>query len=138
VRFAIEYEGQLIGGAGFYRKPSGVAELGFWLGKQWWGLGFATEASRAVVAYGFKNGRVPGFSSAHFIDNLASARVLNKLGFEPTARGRIACVARGYDVEAITYWLSRERALLTVPPLASPPPTPFWRAWLGRLGASER
>jgi len=134
-RFAIEHEGRLIGGAGFYRRPSGAAELGFWLGRQWWRQGFATEATRAVVRFGLSNPRLPGYSSAHFVDNPASARVLLKLGFEPVGRGYIACVSRGHDVEVITYWLDRERALLAVPPLAAKIVQPArWRAWLDPFG----
>ncbi len=78
VRFAIELERRLIGGAGYYRRRSGVAELGFWLGRPWWGQGYATEAARAVVRHGFGNRRLPGFSSARFDDNPASARVLRQ------------------------------------------------------------
>jgi RimJ/RimL family protein N-acetyltransferase len=85
VRFAIEREGRLIGGVGFYRRRSGAAELGFWLGRPWWRYGYATEAARAVIGFGFKTRRLPGFSSAHFVDNPASARVLAKLGFSPWA-----------------------------------------------------
>jgi RimJ/RimL family protein N-acetyltransferase len=134
VRFAIELQGGLIGGVGFYRRPSGAAELGFWLGRPWWGYGYATEASRAVIALGFRTRRLPGFSSAHFADNRASARVLAKLGFEPVGRGTIICVARGHDVEAVTYWLDRERAALSIPQLRGEPhEAPRWRAWLGRL-----
>jgi RimJ/RimL family protein N-acetyltransferase len=132
VRFAIERERRLIGGAGYYRRPSGVAELGFWLGRPWWGQGYATEATRAVVRHGFANRRLPGFSSARFDDNPASARVLAKLGFEAVGRGTIACAARGHDVEVVTYWLDRQRAMLTSPPLvAAEAPQPRWRAWLG-------
>ena len=47
---------------------------------------------------GFKAHRVPGFTSAHFVDNPASGRVLAKLGFEPAGRGWIGCAARGHDV----------------------------------------
>jgi ribosomal-protein-alanine N-acetyltransferase len=134
-RFAIELEGNLIGGAGYYRRPSGVAELGFWLGRPWWGQGYATEATRAVVGYGLANSRLPGFSSAHFIDNPASARVLAKLGFEPVGRGQIACAARGHDVEVMTYWLDRRRAIDLVPSLAAEvPPAPRWRSWLSLFG----
>jgi RimJ/RimL family protein N-acetyltransferase len=136
VRFAIERQGKLIGGVGFYRRPSGAAELGFWLGRQLWGLGYATEAARAVVGYGFANRRLPGFSSARFVDNAASARVLAKLGFEAVGRGAIACVARGYDVESITYWLDRQRALRIVPrSVVQEAPRPRWRTWLGLFGA---
>jgi len=53
-RFAIELDGQLIGGAGYYRRPSGVAELGFWLGRPWWGQGLATEAARAEAGLSSK------------------------------------------------------------------------------------
>ena len=44
-RFAICRKGVLIGGAGTFRRESGVGELGFWLGRAWWGQGFATEAA---------------------------------------------------------------------------------------------
>ena len=132
VRFAIELEGQLIGGAGFYRRRSGAAELGFWLGRPWWGCGYATEATRAVVKYGFEARRLPGFTSSHFVDNRASAGVLRKLGFEPVGRGTIACAARGCEVEAVTYWLPPRRAAVGQP-VAVSAPEPRWRAWLSRL-----
>ena len=136
VRFGIEREGQLIGGVGYYRRPSGIAELGFWIGRPWWGQGFATEASRAVVCHGFANPRLPAFSSAHFTDNPASARVLAKLGFEPTGTGRIACAARRHDVDVVTYWLDRQHALVgaagTTVQAARQPAR--WRAWFGFFG----
>lgn len=133
VRFAIERDGRLMGGVGFYRRSSGVAELGFWLGVQWWGQGYATEAARAVLARGARNPRLPGFSSAHFIDNPASARVLNKLGFEPMGQARIACAARRREVEAVTYWLDRRQVARNMPAAQDEAPQPRWRAWLGRL-----
>jgi len=137
VRFAIELEGRLIGGDGFYRKPSGVAELGFWLGKPWWGQGYATEASRAVIRHGFANPRLPAFSSAHFTDNQASARVLAKLGFEPIGHGRIACAARQHDVDVVMYWLDRQSAFVGEPGGGSQVrPLARWRVWLGLLGGA--
>jgi len=137
VRFAIERDGRLIGGVGFYRRPSGAGELGFWLGRPWWGRGLATEAAGAVVRCGLANRRLPGYSSAHFVDNHASARVLAKLGFEPTGRGRIACAARGHDMEVVVYWLGRERAARLAPPSAArQQEQPRWRALLGRIGGA--
>jgi RimJ/RimL family protein N-acetyltransferase len=134
VRFAIEFNGQLIGGAGYYRRRSGAAELGFWLGRPWWGRGYATEATQAIVRYGFQTRRLPGFTSSHFVDNWASAGVLRKLGFEPVGRGTIISVARGHDVEAVTYWLSAERAMHVLPPhVTVREPSPRWRTWLSRL-----
>jgi RimJ/RimL family protein N-acetyltransferase len=138
VRFGIEREGRLIGGVGYYRRPSGVAELGFWLGRSWWGHGYATEASRAVLRHGFANPRLPAFSSAHFTDNPASARVLVKLGFEPTGRGRIACAARQQDVEVVTYWLDRQGVLMGEPARGSQAARQpaRWRVWLGLFGGA--
>jgi RimJ/RimL family protein N-acetyltransferase len=134
VRFAIELDGQLIGGAGYYRRRSGAAELGFWLGRPWWGRGYATEATRTIVRYGFHLRRLPGFTSSHFVDNWASAGVLRKLGFEPVGRGRITSIARGHDVEAVTYWLGAQRATHLAPQTAMARPATRLRAWLGRLG----
>ena len=135
VRFAIELNGRLIGGAGYYRRPSGTAELGFWLGRDWWDRGYATEATRAVLRHGFAVGRLPGFTSSHFVDNDASAGVLRKLGFEPTGRCRIICTARGHEVEAVTYWLPASPTAQTQTVVARPEPTAAgrWRAWLSRL-----
>lgn len=134
IRFALELTGQLIGGAGYYRRRSGAAELGFWLGRPWWGRGFATEATQAIVQYGFGTRRLPGFTSSHFVDNWASAGVLRKLGFEAVGRGYIISVARGHEVEAVTYWLSAQRAMNMLPPhVKSERPPARWRTWLGRL-----
>lgn len=133
VRFAIELERKLIGGAGYYRRRSGTAELGFWLGREWWGSGFATEATRAVLRYGFEVKRLPGFTSSHFVDNNASANVLRKLGFEPVGRGRIICSARGHEVEAVTYWLPAKPAAQAQPVMAGTPAAGRWRTWLARL-----
>jgi RimJ/RimL family protein N-acetyltransferase len=134
VRFAIDLDGLLIGGAGYYQRRSGTAELGFWLGREWWGRGYATEATREVLRYGFDVKRVPGFTSSHFVDNSASANVLRKLGFEPSGRGRIICAARGYEVEAVTYWLASLPARLAKPvSTVRSPAAGRWRAWLARL-----
>ena len=133
VRFALELDGRLIGGAGYYQRRSGTAELGFWLGREWWGHGYATEATREVLRYGFEVKRVPGFTSSHFVDNNASANVLRKLGFEPVGRGLIVCAARGREVEAVTYWLPAKPAALTQPVAVETPTAGRWRAWLARL-----
>jgi [ribosomal protein S5]-alanine N-acetyltransferase len=134
VRFAIEVNGRLIGGAGYYQRRTGTAELGFWLGREWWGCGYATEATTAVLKHGSEVGRLPGFTSSHFVDNNASAGVLRKLGFEPTGRCRIICTARGYEVEAVTYWLpARPSAQMQTVVARHEMTAGRWRAWLSRL-----
>jgi RimJ/RimL family protein N-acetyltransferase len=124
-RFAIDYNGRLVGGVGYFHRPSGAGELGFWLGREYWGLGFATEAARAVTAYGFGTGRVPAFSSSHFLDNPASQRVLVKLGFAPSGQSSIWCEARKSMVPTMEYWLDARPG--------AKPDDPGWRGLLGKV-----
>ncbi len=72
---------QLVGSVGFLNiKPREEAEFGYIIGRQWWGRGYATEACRALLAWGFGT---LGFNEvcAHAMTrNPASSRVLEKLG----------------------------------------------------------
>ena len=91
---------ELVGACGLGRRPSGAVELGYWIAKSRWGLGYATEACRALVEIGRTLG-LPSLEGSHFVDNPASGRVLEKLGFEPTGliAPRLSC-ARGAEVPA--------------------------------------
>lgn len=75
---------RLIGGIGIGCMPSGDYELGYWIAPHYWGLGFATEAGRAMIAHAREALRLPRLSAGHFLDNPQSGRVLTKLGFRPT------------------------------------------------------
>ena len=55
-------------------------ELGYWLGKLYWNQGYATEAARAVVAYGFEVLKLNRIYAYYYTRNPASARVLEKIG----------------------------------------------------------
>lgn len=123
VRFAIELNSRMIGSAGYFRRNSGAAELGFWLGRAHWGMGLATEAAGAVIRYGIGADGHTTFSSAHFVDNPASGRVLSKLGFEPIGIARMWCSARGAEVDAVGLWLTQERAVAVLGPIAVAAPT---------------
>jgi RimJ/RimL family protein N-acetyltransferase len=48
---AVERDGQLIGAVGYIERDAEQAEIGYWIGKPWWGNGYATEAARTLVAY---------------------------------------------------------------------------------------
>lgn len=80
---------QLVGAVGFGRKPdSGEMELGYWIARAHWGLGYATEAGQAAVAIARDTLRLKRLIAGHFLDNPASGRVLAKLGFRPTGEVR--------------------------------------------------
>ena len=73
---------QLIGGVGLSRVADGH-ELGYWISRRHWGLGYATEAATAVTALACSLG-LRRLEASPFVDNPASSRVLVKLGFKPT------------------------------------------------------
>lgn len=76
---------RLIGGCGVHLDDEGRPELGYWIARAYWGLGFATEAGRAVLGMARAAG-VSGIRAGHFIDNPASGKVLRKLGFRCTGQ----------------------------------------------------
>ena len=91
---------QLIGSCGLGRRRSGAVEMGYWIGRPFWSRGFATEACSALIAIARTLG-LPRLEGSHFVDNPASARVLEKLGFQPLGiiAPRMSC-ARAKEVPA--------------------------------------
>ena len=91
---------RLVGSCGLGRRPSGAVELGYWIARRDWGRGLASEACAAVIAIARTLG-LPSIEGSHFVDNPASGRVLEKLGFDPVGiiAPRMSC-ARGVDVPA--------------------------------------
>jgi RimJ/RimL family protein N-acetyltransferase len=75
-----------IGMVGFHPGDSLGSEIGYWIGRPYWGRGFATEAARAALAWARDGWRRRAVVSGHFADNPASGRVLEKAGFLYTGR----------------------------------------------------
>lgn len=84
----------VVGGIGLTPHDDGCYELGFWLGKQHWGQGFATEAGRGLLGYATGELALNNFMSSFMKGNDASANVLRKLGFQKTGEGEIYCLSR--------------------------------------------
>ena len=58
------------------------AELGFWVAVECWGQGYATEAARAVVNFGFEQLGLNRIYAHHMVRNPASGRVLTNVGMK--------------------------------------------------------
>lgn len=56
------------------------AEMGYWIGLPYWGLGYATEAAQRLVAFGFEELGLNRIQAFHFTRNPASRRVQEKAG----------------------------------------------------------
>lgn len=83
IHFAVtRHRGEhLIGAMGLgIRRDHRRAELGYWIGVPYWGQGYATEAARAVIAYGFREIDLLRITASHFRRNPASGRVMQKVG----------------------------------------------------------
>lgn len=105
--FGIDHAGELIGICGYTREADGAAQIGYWIGRPFWGRGFATEAARALIKYGFTKGGVKRFNGRHFAENLASARVIKKLGFRAVGADVGWCEARQQEFPTVAYELRR-------------------------------
>jgi RimJ/RimL family protein N-acetyltransferase len=96
---------QLIGCVGLAPREDGI-ELGYWIARERWGQGYATEAARALLSLARTLGH-RRIVANHFADNPASANVLRKVGFRPTGETRQRfCMARGREVPALSYALA--------------------------------
>jgi ribosomal-protein-alanine N-acetyltransferase len=67
-----------------YDESGKIMEIGFHIGSQHWGRGYATEAARAVMVYAFERLEVIGLFAGHNPKNEASRHILERLGFRYT------------------------------------------------------
>ncbi len=111
VHFAVTLRqgGQLIGAMGltveaFHRRGT----LGYWIGVPYWGQGYATEAGRAVVAYGFREHSLLRIMATHYARNPASGRVMQKLGMTREGCMRRHVLRWGEPQDLVLYGILRE------------------------------
>ncbi|MDR2030146.1 MAG: GNAT family N-acetyltransferase [Puniceicoccales bacterium] len=63
----------------YHRK----GEIGFWLARDRWNRGYMTEAAWRVICHGFDTLKLHRIEITHMVENRASRRVIEKLGFQP-------------------------------------------------------
>ena len=86
----LRLDGQLIGNCGIRmgRPDAREADLGYELDPRYWGQGYATEAARALLAFGFEELGLHRIWANCVADNVGSARVLEKVGMRQEGRLR--------------------------------------------------
>ncbi|HKW17906.1 MAG TPA: GNAT family protein [Terriglobales bacterium] len=102
-------DGRLIGGIGLHpQMENRRAELGYWVGVPFWGNGYATEAAREVIRYGFEDLKLNRIFAGHFEGNPASRSVLLKLGMQYEGCARQSAVKSGKSIDVHVYAILRE------------------------------
>jgi ribosomal-protein-alanine N-acetyltransferase len=102
--------GQLIGNCGI-RKASvdaHEADIGYELSPDHWGHGYATEAARAIGQFGFAELKVHRIWAWCIADNVASARVLEKIGLKLEGRLRDKEYFKGRWWDTLLYALLKD------------------------------
>ncbi len=95
--------GEIVGHAGLQRLDGGDdVELGYYLGRPAWGQGYATEAARACLEHGFTTCGLERIVAVVRLENAASRRVLEKVGFRHEGDGTF------YEAEASLFAISRD------------------------------
>ena len=89
---------RLIGSCGFVDQAPEreSAEIGYWLGKPYWGKGYAVEAARALVDFGFEQMGLGRVEAKCFLENRAGQRVIEKLGMKFEGTDRSEMIKGGY------------------------------------------
>lgn len=115
-------DGSLIGCCGL-NLANGRYQLGYWIAKPFWKEGFASEAAARLLHFAFDDLKANEVWAGWYHDNLASGRVLGKLGFQASHVEKQFSKARGEEVLCNRTRLTladfeRKKALFTAP---SPP-----------------
>src|ERR1035438_9260102 len=98
---------ELIGAMGLVLNlDQEIAELGYWIGKPYWSLGYCTEAARTVVRFSFAELRLNRVYAHHFSQNPASGRVMQKVGmrYEGRLRQHVRSEERRVGKECRSRW----------------------------------
>jgi RimJ/RimL family protein N-acetyltransferase len=104
--FAVASRTEAIGSIGFLLGQDVhrlTAELGYWLAEPFWGKGIMTSAAKAVTDYGFSFFGLNRVFAGPYATNAASARVLEKAGFEREGILRASVVKEGRVLDQFLY-----------------------------------
>jgi ribosomal-protein-alanine N-acetyltransferase len=104
--FAISVDGDAVGGIGFslHRDVERVsAEIGYWLGEEFWSRGITTAALKAVTDYAIQTHGLTRLYAVPYEWNPASFRVLEKAGYSLEGRLRRSAIKDGKIIDQLLY-----------------------------------
>lgn len=83
-------------------------ELGYWIGKLYWGMGYGTEATKAIIDYGFNRLNLNKICAQAFVHNPGSWRIMEKVGMTYEGTLKQHFVRFGHYIDIVNYGLLRE------------------------------
>ncbi len=99
----------LVGAVGLRIEADGQAgDLGYWVGRPYWGHGVATEAAGRLSRWALANLAVERLTASAGTDNAASAAVLQRIGFRATGTSVEPFLSRGAEQEVQRFEATRE------------------------------
>ena len=93
----------LIGGVGLTPAEDDFYELGYWLGVDYWGQGYATESVMEFLNYAKTNSSCEKLKANVFKENIASTKVLEKNGFKRVEDREVFSISRQENVISVNY-----------------------------------
>lgn len=114
---AITQEGALVGCIGLTLKRQALPELGYWIGRKFWGQGFAREAAKGLLDWAQDKLGLSEIEASALTDNLASQSVLRHLGFVETGKGVQQFLSRNRNMPVVMF----RRVAAAIPPPAPKP-----------------
>ena len=109
--FAITVDNMVIGSIGIFRQGNihrQTAELGYYIAEEYWGKGIMTEAVKQICEYVFANSDIIRIYAEPFAYNIASCRVLEKVGFQYEGTLRNNAVKNSKVIDMKMYSLLKE------------------------------
>lgn len=98
-------DNRLIGVMGFGMTDDGGAELGYWLGRDYWRQGYGAEALRRLIRHVFADMGLPHLTALVHPDNAASRALLDHVGFAAHGHDTCAMPSRGHSINSPRYRL---------------------------------
>ena len=100
---------ELIGAIGLIiDKRFNRAELGYWIAKEYWNQGYCTEASKAILKYGFHELDLQRITASYIIRNPASGKVMEKIGMTKEGVLREHVIKWGKYEDVVSYGILRK------------------------------
>ncbi len=103
INWAIEINGEAVGGIGLDKITNHKAEIGYWLGRRYRGQGIMTKAVKLITAYAFKELRLRRIYAFVFTFNQASVRVLEKAGYKFEGKLRKNFFKKGKTIDSLLF-----------------------------------